>query len=35
LLAGDTAAAEDVARDWLAALPQAWSRLGDPDKARV
>jgi DNA-directed RNA polymerase specialized sigma24 family protein len=35
LLAGDTAAAEDVARGSLAALQQAWSRLGDLEKARV
>lgn len=34
LLDGDTAA-EDVARDSLAALQHAWSRLGDPAKARV
>ncbi len=32
LLDGDTAA-EDVARDSLAALQHAWSRLGDPAKA--
>ena len=35
LLAGDTAAADTVARDSLAALQQTWSRLGDPEKARV
>jgi DNA-directed RNA polymerase specialized sigma24 family protein len=35
LLAGDTAAAEQVARDSLAALQQAWSRLGDLGRARV
>lgn len=35
LLAGDTAAAEDVARDSLAALQQAWSRLGHPEEARL
>jgi DNA-directed RNA polymerase specialized sigma24 family protein len=35
LLAGDAAAAEEVARDSLGALQQAWGRLGDPDKARV
>jgi len=35
LLAGDTAAAEAVARDSLAALQQAWSRMSDPEKARV
>lgn len=34
-LAGDTAAAEDVARDALAAVQQSWSRLGDLGKARV
>jgi DNA-directed RNA polymerase specialized sigma24 family protein len=35
LLDGDSAAAEEVTRDSLAALQQAWSRLGDPEKARV
>lgn len=35
LLAGDAAAAEDVARDSLAALTQAWSRLGHPEEARL
>lgn len=35
LLAGDTAAAEDVARDSLAALQQAWGRLGHPEEARL
>lgn len=35
LLAGDTAAADDVARGSLAALQQAWSSLGDPEKARL
>jgi hypothetical protein len=35
LLDGDTAAAEDVARDSLAALQQARSRLVDPEKARL
>ncbi len=35
LLAGDAAAAEDVARDSLAGLQQACSRLGDPEKARI
>jgi hypothetical protein len=35
LLDGDTAAAEDIARDSLAALQQARSHLDDPDKARV
>jgi hypothetical protein len=32
LLDGDTAAAEDVVRDALAALQQAWPRRGDPGK---
>jgi DNA-directed RNA polymerase specialized sigma24 family protein len=35
LLDGDTAAAEDVARDSLAAAQQAWPRFGSPDSARV
>jgi DNA-directed RNA polymerase specialized sigma24 family protein len=35
LLDGDTAAAGDVARGSLAAVQHAWSRLGDPEKARV
>lgn len=35
LLDGDTAAAGDIARDSLAAAQHAWSRLGDPEKARV
>src|ERR1700719_4651530 len=35
LLDGDTAAAGDVARCSLAAVQHAWSRLGDPEKARV
>jgi DNA-directed RNA polymerase specialized sigma24 family protein len=35
LLDGDAAAAEDVIRDALAALQDAWGRLGDPDGARV
>lgn len=35
LLACDAAAADEVARDSLAALQQAWGHLGDPDKARV
>jgi DNA-directed RNA polymerase specialized sigma24 family protein len=35
LLAGDTAAADDLARGSLAALQQAWSSLGDPEKARL
>jgi DNA-directed RNA polymerase specialized sigma24 family protein len=35
VLAGDSAAAEEAARESLAALQQAWSRLGDPDMARV
>jgi DNA-directed RNA polymerase specialized sigma24 family protein len=35
LLDGDTAAAGDVARDSLDAVQDAWSRLGDPEKARV
>jgi hypothetical protein len=35
LLDGDSAAAEEVTRDSLAALQQAWSRLRDPEKARV
>ena len=35
LLDGDTALAEDVARDSLAALQHGWSRLDDPGKARI
>lgn len=35
LLDGDTAAAEDIVRDSLAALQDAWSRLGDPEQARA
>jgi DNA-directed RNA polymerase specialized sigma24 family protein len=35
LLDGDTALAEDVTRDSLAALQRGWSRLGDPGKARI
>jgi len=35
LLDGNAAVAEDVARDSLAALQQAWSRLADPGQARV
>lgn len=35
LLGSDSAAAQDVARDSLAALQCAWSRLGDPGKARA
>jgi DNA-directed RNA polymerase specialized sigma24 family protein len=34
LLDGDTALAEAVARDSLAAVQRGWSRLGDPGKAR-
>jgi DNA-directed RNA polymerase specialized sigma24 family protein len=35
LLDGDAAAAEDVARDSLAALQRVWNRLGDRGTARV
>lgn len=35
LLDGDTAAAGDITRESLAAAQHAWSRLGDPEKARV
>jgi DNA-directed RNA polymerase specialized sigma24 family protein len=34
LLDGDTALAEAVARDSLAAVQGSWSRLGDPGQAR-
>jgi RNA polymerase sigma factor (sigma-70 family) len=35
LLGGDAAVAEDVIRHALTALQDAWSRLGDPGRARV
>jgi DNA-directed RNA polymerase specialized sigma24 family protein len=35
LLDGDTAAARDVVQDSLAAVQDAWGRLGEPEKTRV